>query len=309
MWSLVTGLPTINGNGCLLGRMRRLPLTLVLVLSCLLTGCAGKNQPTPTDDLAAAKRHLDRLLSETRADAEAMRAEMANTRIAVAKQEAELKELRQEAVERRQMVDARQTELNAIRTERDRLLQAKTDLHAQLQTQIAEVSRLRATASQVEIAHVRVAELESQLAARITELNQTKNELEQQAALIKGSEKPAKVTAKSKKLESAKSDTARTRTAPITLEKPSSKLVSPEPTRPAEEKHPGTAGGSGVRLADLRNVHGSGARVLVQPGDSLKQIAKRHSLTVDQLKQVNGLDGDQIEPGQFLIIPPTQSTP
>lgn len=307
MWSLVRGPHTINGNRSLLGGIRRLPLASVLVLSCLLTGCAGKNQPTPADDLAASRKHLDRLLSETRADTEAMRAEMATTRIAAAKQEAELKELRQEVAERRQMVDARQTENNALKTERDRLLQAKTDLHTQLQTQTAEVSRLRATANQLEVARAKVAELESQLTARITELSQVKTDLAQQATLVKQLEKPAKVAAKSKQRATAKSDSARA--APPAPEKPASKQVSPELTPTAQGEAPHTAGESNVRLADSRRMQGPGASVLIMPGDSLYQIAIRHGVTVDQLRQANGLVGDQIESGQLLIIPATKSAP
>ena len=306
-WSLVMGPPTIDGDGCRRRSMRRLRLASILVLSCLLPGCAGNNQPTPADDLAAARKYLDRLVSETRANTEALRAEMASTRIAAAKQEAELKELRQEVAERRQMVDARQAELNVVKTERDRLLQAKTDLHTQLQTQTAEVSRLRATAGQIEMARAKVAELEAQLTSRMTELSQVKTDLAQQAALVKQLEKPTKVASESKQRAPLKSNTARA--APLAPDKLASKPASPEPTSTAQGETPQPAGEPNVRIADSRRTQGPGASVLIMPGNSLYQIAIRHGVTVEQLRQANGLTGDQIESGQQLVIPTSKSAP
>ena len=43
---------------------------------------------------------------------------------------------------------------------------------------------------------------------------------------------------------------------------------------------------------------------LVQPGDSLVAIAKRHGVRATDLRQANGLTGDRIKPGQKLAIPP-----
>lgn len=44
-------------------------------------------------------------------------------------------------------------------------------------------------------------------------------------------------------------------------------------------------------------------RYTVQPGDSLFLIAKRYGLTVEALKQANGLSSDLITVGQVLVIP------
>lgn len=305
-WSLVMGPHTINGDGYRRKSMRRLCLAS-LVLSCLFPGCAGNSQPTPADDLAAVRKYLDRLVSETREDTEALRAEMAATRIAAAKQEAELKELRQEVAERRQMVDARQAELDVVKTERDRLLQTKTDLHTQLQTQTAEVSRLRATAGQIEMARAKAAELESQLTSRMTELNQVKSDLAQQAALAQQLEKQAKGVSRSKQRTSVKSNTARA-VSPAP-DKAASKPSSPEPTSTVDGETSQSAGKPDVRVADSRRMQGPGASVLIMPGDSLYQIAIRHGVTVEQLKQTNGLTGDHIEPRQQLVIPTPKSAP
>ncbi|NDE62143.1 MAG: LysM domain-containing protein, partial [Cyclobacteriaceae bacterium] len=40
----------------------------------------------------------------------------------------------------------------------------------------------------------------------------------------------------------------------------------------------------------------------VQPGDSLWNISKKHSLTIDQIKRLNNLNSTTIKPGQRLII-------
>ena len=44
------------------------------------------------------------------------------------------------------------------------------------------------------------------------------------------------------------------------------------------------------------------ATYVVQPGDTLYRISRAHNLTVDQLRSLNGIEGDQIEPGQRLRL-------
>jgi LysM repeat protein len=44
-------------------------------------------------------------------------------------------------------------------------------------------------------------------------------------------------------------------------------------------------------------------RYTVKPGDSLHKIAKKHRVSVDVLKEANGLDGNDLRPRQVLIIP------
>jgi len=147
-------------------------------LALLSAGCAS-NQPLPDSMAAAAQRQLETVILDTRAEAAAIRNEMAATRIAAAKKEAELQELRRQVAELRQAraeqqqaFDAQQTELMTTRAERDQLVQAK----AEVQAQLAELPQLRQTAVEASV-QTRMKELESSMATLTTELEQVKKDL------------------------------------------------------------------------------------------------------------------------------------
>ena len=57
---------------------------------------------------------------------------------------------------------------------------------------------------------------------------------------------------------------------------------------------------SATNIAD-RPQPGS-ASYQVQRGDSLYEIARRHGMSVDSLKQINGLRSNMIQPGQSLSV-------
>jgi hypothetical protein len=44
-------------------------------------------------------------------------------------------------------------------------------------------------------------------------------------------------------------------------------------------------------------------KVVVEEGDSLWKISRRHHVTVEDLRQANRLDSDRLRPGQVLFIP------
>ena len=152
-------------------------------LALLSAGCAS-NQPLPDSMAAAAQRQLETVILDTRAEAAAIRNEMAATRIAAAKKEAELQELRRQVAELRQAraeqqqaFDAQQTELMTTRGERDQLVQAK----AEVQAKLAELPQLRQTAVEAKASETsvqtRMKELESSMATLTTELEQVKKDL------------------------------------------------------------------------------------------------------------------------------------
>lgn len=76
--------------------------------------------------------------------------------------------------------------------------------------------------------------------------------------------------------------------------------VGNQPTAPAPTVSPlGTPG-----VISSQNAQIGGQRThIVQQGDTLYNISRRFGVTVDQLKQRNGLVGDMIRVGQQLTIP------
>lgn len=171
------------GSQVLSKKPSSLPLLTFLGLSLFSQGCAS-NQPLPDSMAAAAQRQLETVIRDMRAEAAAIRNEMAATRIAAAKKEAELQELRHQVAELRQAraeqqqaFDAKQTELMTARAERDQLVQAK----AEFQAQLAELPQLRQTAVEAKASETsvqtRMKELESSMATLTTELEQVKKTL------------------------------------------------------------------------------------------------------------------------------------
>ena len=62
--------------------------------------------------------------------------------------------------------------------------------------------------------------------------------------------------------------------------------------------------------ATAQKASGTTADYVVRRGDSLYNIARRHNLTVDQLKRANGLTSTRLKPGQHLALSgTTQSAP
>src|SRR5438094_2915429 len=147
------------GSQVLSKKPSSLPLLTFLGLSLFSQGCAS-NQALPDQMAAADQRQLETVIRDMRAEAAAIRNEMAATRIAAAKKEAELQELRHQVAELRQAraeqqqaFDAKQTELMTARAERDQLVQAK----AEFQAQLAELPQLlRQTAVEAKAAETSV---------------------------------------------------------------------------------------------------------------------------------------------------------
>lgn len=57
-----------------------------------------------------------------------------------------------------------------------------------------------------------------------------------------------------------------------------------------------------ILLGCLQETRGPSVEYTVMKGDSLARIAKRHEVSVEELRQWNTIDGNLIHPGQVLII-------
>lgn len=234
-------------------------------------GCMRDQVIVPDRSLEVAQRQTDALMRQARVETDAIRAEMAATRIAAAKQEAELGALRREILELRQVetqlraaneeitrsnaeqqraVEAKEAELTALRAEKERLGQTANEL----QVKPAELPHLRQAEADGSATRRKLQELESTVALLKVELAQVKKSLAGKKAV-----------------------------------QPSAALPSPaEPLQSAS-----------ALLLDAGQV----LSIRVRPGDSLWGLALKYGVSLADLKSANRLRGDQINVGQRLVIP------
>lgn len=166
-------------------------LSCILSLALLPEGCATRQGASSAVEAASSRWHAESVLREARNEAAMLRHEIASARIAAAKKEAELEELRrqvsafrqretdlrQKRTEQQQMIEVKQTELTALRAEFDRVLQARTGIHAQL-VDLPPPRQFLTEASAIEArGRVRIDALESAVAGLKAELDQVKRNL------------------------------------------------------------------------------------------------------------------------------------
>lgn len=110
---------------------------------------------------------------------------------------------------------------------------------------------------------------------------------------IKTSESTTKKTVESTK----KTETTKPTESPKPEEKPAEPEQDQNQNAPIQENPPVQDNAENQpQEAPAGGVH------VVQPGDNLYRIALNNGLTVDQLKQMNGLTGDEISIGQQLKV-------
>lgn len=162
--------------------------SVLIVMSLLAVGCV--NVPPGMSSTDQDNRHgqAETAAQEAKAESAALRADLASARIAAAKQEAELRELRRQVDELRQVVDAKHSELIALRNERDRLVQTSTIA----QVRVADSSALPASAADVASLQTKLREMESVLATLTAELVQVRDTVDQSASVSKSKSAAAK---------------------------------------------------------------------------------------------------------------------
>lgn len=147
----------------------------------LMAGCTHVPPAVSHAGQISGQRQAEAELHEAKVEATTLRADLAAARIAAAKQEAELRELRRQVNELQQIVDAKHAELIALREERDRLAHSATVA----QVRVADPSGLPASAADVTSLQAKLHEMESALAALTAELAQMKKEMARPASAPK----------------------------------------------------------------------------------------------------------------------------
>lgn len=252
-------------------KMRKIYSGFVLIV-LLAAGCATtQTPPIPVND-DVARKQAEQAAQRIRTEAATLRADMATAKIAAAKKDAEVQELRRQMAEfmqaetqRQQKGDERVAELTMLRSERDRLQKEKNDLQAQLANTNHQV------ASESPASQNKMKAMDQALALLARELSQVKQMLAKNQPKSKGKRDaelmPSGATADS---------------APM--------------IQPAVMEN----------VPDLPRTDDSSVRHIVQPEETLFGIARDYGISVQQLKKANGLKGEAVKVGRRLVIPVTQ---
>jgi LysM repeat protein len=222
-------------------------------------------------------RKAARVVQDREQELAALRAETAAAKIAAAKKEAELidlrtlvsqlrqenGEVRQAALEWQRLADARQSELTALQTEREQWLQAKT----RAATELSPFAELKHT---VETLSRELNELKQTMATTSVRAGDPRASA---AAQTRTQAKPKRQVTTAERAAHVQPDESPNRVMPV------------------------------VHVLREDGGLSKPSRVTVQPGDTLWGIAKRHRTTVKALRALNGLAGDQVLVGKDLKLP------
>lgn len=256
-------------------RSHRGMVLVVVLVTVVIGGCATAPEVSALHGINEAGRALQ-LMQERERELAALRAEMAATRIAAAKQEAELHDLRTTVVQLRQengeshqalleakrALDLRDRELTAVKMERELPAQASTP--------------------------------SGETAHSLAELHHTVALLSQELATVKSAMAQS------------------TRTLPAAAARPDELMAAAQLGQPS--RHPRrTAGALDQKTTPgmIPAVHvpredGESSRpswITVQPGDSWWTLARKHHTTITALRTVNGRVGDALTVGEALRLP------
>ncbi len=158
-------------------RIRGLRLAAILLAGALGGGCASTGALPPAAEMEAARDHAAFVVREAQAESARLRHQVALARIEMAKQEVDLRGLRQQVgelqagrEELQRTADARLQELGTLRAERVELLRTR----AELQVQVAELPALRQGMAELIAVQERLRAFEAALAALTREMAEVK---------------------------------------------------------------------------------------------------------------------------------------
>lgn len=237
-------------------------------------GCSGTppvgGTGTPESRAQAATRVRDRELTLT-----ALRAEMAATRIAAAKKEAELRELRDV--------------VQQLRLENTESRQAVLDLRERAEQRHTDIQNGRDAQDRLAQAHTtqQLAVLNETVVTLAQEVGQLRQELVRPVA-----KEP--------------SDPSMTTPANPGEPRLPDLRVDPPQRMPSARQNsaPSSAMAPVALTVTSAVVPGPPSTITVQPGDTVRRLATRTGTSVARLRAWNQLKGDALEVGQVLIVPP-----
>jgi len=227
------------------------------------------------------------LLRDRETELAALRTDLAAAHIAAAKKEAELlafrelvsqlrgdvAESRQAILELRQAAEVQQGELTAVRNQRDELKQARANTPDRIDR--------------------RGEDMQEWVMALAKDVAQLRQDLRRGGT--GGSSAAAKLNA-----SSGASLAAREKPIVQPAKLDTGKADGQEPSSPA----------SVLMMRPTVDLSNEPVEIIVQPGDTLSKLARRHRTTVDALQGANALKGDRLEVGQVLFLPKsTDSAP
>jgi LysM repeat protein len=259
-----------------------------------LPGCGGGHLAAALADAEAARRHADTVVRDTAQEAAALRAELAATRIAAAKQEADDQDLLARLAELRRTVETRQGELASLRVERDQLVKTNVELQGQL----AEAVRARQVAADGGQTQSKVQALEAALAQVVEQLADVRRSVKQ------GSSKNGELRGRPSSWRSPPLPSA----PPADLRTMMDRLADGSTVSKSAAAVPPAADPDRPAMTATVAVHEPDHTLLVESGDSLLMLARKHGVTVRALMEANGLVSDRILIGQRLLVPPATTS-
>ena len=260
------------------GKTMRVPFhaisfsTVACAIWLLVTGCSTKPvMGTGTPELRAQAAQLVR---DREFELTTLRAEMAATRIAAAKKEAELQELRDLVQQLRQeTADARQLVV---------------DMREQAEQHRHELDRARSEQERQAVSHTtqHLMVLKDTMTTLANEVGQLRQELARPVVKERG--KPSKgMGGKSGEVGRAGDLPDSSQRLPSATDRPAASTVIPGAFKPVS-----------AFSRPLRP-----ASITVQPGETLWSVAKRHHTSVASLRELNHIDGEALAVGQVLLLP------
>lgn len=271
------GRPTINGNAMTPCAVYPLRVTGLLGLVLICAGCSGM---LPAGETIAPEPQIQAPVSirDRGQELAALRGELAAARIAAAKKEAELQELR-DLVRQLRLENAESRE--AFLDLRERAEQRQPEIEKGRDDQDRQV--------QSQATH-RLATLSETVMNLAQEVGRLRQELARQVA----SESPT-----SSKTISLKSGEP---SAPDVQVHPVQRMPSVQ-----QDSTPSLAISPVALTVTSTSVAAPPSTITVRPGDTLGRLATRTRTSVSRLRAVNQLTSDVLEVGQVLVVPPVSS--